>query len=181
MRAATQRIKPAKTLSGMLAAVFTASTRYPGKFYPDLFELGYENLTYHGDGVDDPKPDDFTEELIYSCPFGAHVSEYCCGLLEIGSLHSEVLDRDPDVAKALMQVWMSVIHTKYNMAFATTIATQKVARAYLEEAGFVPVATYKSKGTGATITVLMKDFTGIKEIPEGDLHLSNFDLCDRSC
>lgn len=174
MRAVTQRVKSAKTLSGMLAAALTASPEYPGIFHPKLFDMTPDGITYSSDGEDD-KPDD----VEFNCPFGANASEYCCGLLEIGNLSSEPLDRDPDVAKALMQVWMAVIQKKYNMAFATTVATQKVARAYLEEAGFVPVATYKSKGTGATITVLMKDFTGIKEIPAGNLCLNDFEFCER--
>lgn len=177
LKALAQRwAKPAaKTLSELLAQVFTASKEFSGTFSPEGFQVDYDAIVYNPIG----DIDDEGSDLHFSKPFQGNEVEYCCGLLEIGSFRAAHFSKDPAVNSALMRVFMAALNEQYNMVMATTITSQKIPAEYLTEAGFVEVAQYKSKNTGSTITVWMKDFTsGPKELPEGDLDLTSFDWND---
>jgi hypothetical protein len=170
--------KAAKTLSELLAEVFTASKlpQLRGKFYPEYFTIGEDGISYDWDGEGDQKDDDYDGYESFDVPFECKPAEFCCGLLEIGNLADDNFTSDPAVNSVLMRVFMACLALEYNMVMATTITSQKVAAGYLAEAGFAAVAEYKSKSTGATITVWLNDLGAKKELPAGDLNLSNFEL-----
>jgi len=183
---AQQRTKSAvKTLSELLAAVFTASTlaTYEGIFLAENFIYKDNTIIYEAqdDYEDDNhyvKPDDgyFVGSFEFSQPFETNASHYCCGLLEIGNFESRdfPLTKDPAINAALMRVFLAAIKTQFNMVMATTIASQKTPTTALVEAGFLAVAEYQSKGTGAMITVFMKDLSE-KELLPGGLELENWE------
>jgi len=179
---AQRRAKPAvvKTLPELLAQVFSASSLYNGeKFFPEFFSFD-ENCIYYRekpeyDDYDNPIFKGYDGDLDFRQPFSGSVSTYCCGLLEIGNFKNENFTKDPAINSALMRVFMAGIKTGYHMVFGTVTPGQKIARAYLEEAGFVPVAEYKSRTTKATITVMMNDLSAKKELPPSGLDIDLWD------
>lgn len=176
----TRRAKTvAKTLQEMLAQVFTASKTYAGRFDAEHFDVDYDGIVYRGDDIeyeDDVKEIYYSDRLAFEIPFKAQESNFCCGFFEIGEFRDRALSPDPDVSKALMTVYMAALALEYNMLYATTTTTQKVAKELLASVGFEDVATFKSKTTGSTITVHMKDFTGEKFLNPGDMNLTEFDF-----
>jgi len=175
---AISRRTSAKTLSQLLADVFTASKLYNGTFYPENFRIDYNSVSYEPgyDWDDELKPGEYHQELNFSRPFNCQTAEYCCGLLEIGNLSDRNFTTDPAINSALMRVFMTCLAQEYNMVMATTIASQKIPAAYLAEAGFTPVAEYKSKGTGSIITVWFNELGAKKELPPGHLNLDDFEI-----
>jgi len=162
-----------KTLSELLAKVFNESKLYLGeKFYPDGFSIDpYDHeIRYDSSDVDQESltDKDFQGSEEFGRPFQAHVSAYCCGLLEIGEFNEDLPTDDPAINEALMRVWLAELNTSYGLVFCTTVPEQLGTRKLLESVGFQDVATYNSVGTGNRITVLMKDFTESKELPTGD-------------
>lgn len=176
---AQRKAKPAvRTLADLLAQVFTDSKFFAGTFYPEGFQIDRDSIRYETDAISDfhDHGTDASGGEEFVAPFDCTQTAYCCGLVEIGKFRDGGMTRDDAVNNALMRVFMACIGRAYNMVFATLVPAQKEIRTILLGVGFDSVAEYKSKGTGATITVLMRDAAANKDLPPGDLDLDYFNI-----
>lgn len=149
------------TCGDELAAAFTASKRYNGRFYPDGFSLGEDGFMYDPfDREAEEKAEDAGTCDVY-IEFNSFADN--CGIVIVS--HLDEIPAEPAIQAAIMRtVACAARKANFGMLFASVNDKQKQSRAMLEAFGMTRLFDTHNPNSGNDITVYGKDITGNKDV-----------------